>query len=268
MMTWLCVMLAVTSTAGPIAGLIALWVTVLGLAVWFRRFRGKVLIAGLLALFFWPHVGGRAPSPTTMCLNNMKQLQLAILNYEADHGHLPPPYTVDSAGNRLHSWRVLLLPYLDAEELYRQIDLTKPWNHPVNVQFADQMPEIYSCPAYEPAPPAAKNTTAYVVLVGPQTAWPSTGIRRMSDVTDGTASTISVVESEFNRVPWMAPFDPTFDSIMSADGTKQTILERCRHKGGAVYSHLDGSIQMSPADLDLATLRAMLTIAGGEELPK
>ncbi|MFO0915040.1 MAG: DUF1559 domain-containing protein [Pirellulales bacterium] len=268
MITWFCIVLAVTSTAGPIAGLFSLWITALVLAIWFRRYRGTVLIAGLLVLLFWPHVEGGPPTPTTICLNNMKQLQLAILNYEADHGHLPPPYTVDARGNRLHSWRVLILPYLDEEDLYRQIDLTKPWNDPVNLPFANQMPEIFRCPAYEMTAEGDRCTTNYVAVVGAQTAWPPTGVRKMSDVTDGSANTISLVESEFNRVNWMAPFDPTFDSIVTADGTKQTILAWCHHKGGATYSRLDGSVHMSPGDLDLATFRGMLTIAGGEEALK
>ncbi|MFO0915038.1 MAG: DUF1559 domain-containing protein [Pirellulales bacterium] len=269
MITWLCVVLAVTSTAGPIAGLIALWITALVLAVWFRRFRGTVLTIGLLTWLLWPHrIGYPPPSPSNGCISQMRQLQLAILNYESDHGHFPPPFTVDDKGNRLHSWRVLILPYMEQEELYRQIDLTKPWNDPVNLKFADQMPQVLQCPSYEPASLTQRNTTSYVAVVGPQTAWPPTGLRKASDFKDGTGHTISLVESEFNRINWMAPFDPTFDSIVTADGKHQLLLAKCPHKGEAIGAFVDVHTKRIPGDLDLASLRAMLTIAGGEEVPR
>jgi hypothetical protein len=46
-------------------------------------------------------------------MNNMKQIGLAILNYEEANGKLPPAYTVDKNGKPLLSWRVLILPYLE-----------------------------------------------------------------------------------------------------------------------------------------------------------
>ena len=66
--------------------------------------------------------------------NNLKQIALALLNYEQAHHALPPAYTVDAQGRPLHSWRTLILPYLDQESLYQTIDLSKPWNDPANAK--------------------------------------------------------------------------------------------------------------------------------------
>ena len=61
-------------------------------------------------------------------MNNIRNITLALLNYADTHKAFPPAYTVDANGNRLHSWRTLLLPYLDQQSLYESIDFSKPWN--------------------------------------------------------------------------------------------------------------------------------------------
>ena len=47
----------------------------------------------------------------SQCVNNLKQIGLALHNYESTYDALPPAYTVDAAGRPLHSWRTLILPY-------------------------------------------------------------------------------------------------------------------------------------------------------------
>ena len=59
----------------------------------------------------------------TICGENVHRITLAMLLYEHEHGTLPPAWTVDADGNPLHSWRVLLLPYLGEQELYAKIRL-------------------------------------------------------------------------------------------------------------------------------------------------
>jgi hypothetical protein len=54
-------------------------------------------------------IDGNSPPLGTQCVNNMKQVALAILKYEAKHGHLPPAYVADASGKPMHSWRVGLL---------------------------------------------------------------------------------------------------------------------------------------------------------------
>lgn len=56
----------------------------------------------------------------------------ALQAYQADHGTLPPSHTVDADGKPLHSWRVLLLPYLGRKDLYDKLRLDEPWNSPFN----------------------------------------------------------------------------------------------------------------------------------------
>jgi len=46
---------------------------------------------------------------------------LAVANYHDSHGQFPPPYIAEADGKPMHSWRVLILPYLEHGELYDQI---------------------------------------------------------------------------------------------------------------------------------------------------
>ncbi|MDO4630229.1 MAG: DUF1559 domain-containing protein [Planctomycetia bacterium] len=60
--------------------------------------------------------------------NNMKQLGLAALVFESVYRNYSSLFTVDDEDKPLHSWRVLLLPYLEQQELLDQIRLDEPWD--------------------------------------------------------------------------------------------------------------------------------------------
>ncbi len=44
----------------------------------------------------------------------------------------------------MHSWRVLLLPFVEGAELYAAYDFAQPWNSEANLRLAEQMPPIYA----------------------------------------------------------------------------------------------------------------------------
>ena len=67
------------------------------------------------------------------CRNNVKEIALAIHNYESANGHLPPAYIADENGNPMHSWRVLILPYIEGQQaLFDRYDMDEPWDGPNN----------------------------------------------------------------------------------------------------------------------------------------
>ena len=82
-------------------------------------------------------------------LDRMRRIRKAMQEYEKDHGEPVPLYSQDERGVPLHSWRVLLLPYLtemstDASRVpYDQIRLDEPWNSEWNSQFRNRVPEVY-----------------------------------------------------------------------------------------------------------------------------
>src|SRR5690606_10081573 len=119
---------------------------------------------GIVAFLLLPQVrSARGPAERSLCTSNMKQIVFGLLRYEEEHGTLPPAYTVDDEGNRLHSWRTLILPYLDEQELYDQIDLTRPWDDPVNATARETLVDVYICPAS----PGEEELTTYLAVIGP-----------------------------------------------------------------------------------------------------
>ena len=75
----------------------------------------------------------REAARRTQCRNNLKQLSLAVLNYESSHGVLPPGAVLDlPALSRSYrrSWSVhaRLLPYLDQKAAAEAIDLVAGWD--------------------------------------------------------------------------------------------------------------------------------------------
>ena len=88
---------------------------------------------GLLLSLLMPAVqSARESSRRASCASNMKQIVLALLAYEADHGQFPPAYIADENGKPMHSWRVLILPYLAEKSIYDAYDFTEPWDGPNN----------------------------------------------------------------------------------------------------------------------------------------
>ena len=142
--------------------------------------------------------------------NNMSQLGLALMNYESNNGHFPPAYSVDAEGNRLLSWRVHILPYLEQQELYDQFRLDEPWDSPHNMLLADKMPTVFSHPGLA----VEKNRTVYVAPLNENstlTDGPSGDDgegKKVEDITDGLDSTILIIEAnEARSVVWTAPQD-------------------------------------------------------------
>ena len=80
------------------------------------------------------------------CANNMRQVGLALINYESAKTQLPPPGYAgvntkptlafgdfDPQGGRMLSWIVLTLPFLEEQSLYDQFDIRKSiLNQPSN----------------------------------------------------------------------------------------------------------------------------------------
>jgi len=240
-----------TSSSGSNAPVI---VIVLCVVLGFMVCGGGVLVALLL-----PAVqAAREAARRSMCSNNLKQVALALHNYHDVYKSLPPAYTVDEDGNKLHSWRTLILPFVEQSPLYDQIDLDKPWDDPVNRALADVVIPVYSCPSIENSNPAATN---YMVVVGPETMFPGAEMVGFRDVTDGTSNTLMVVEVKGRESSWMEPVDLDMSQLpltINQGGIGSN------HPGGANAALGDGSVRFLSDGIDPQTLRALLTRDGQE----
>src|SRR5207248_11267837 len=63
---------------------------------------------------------------------NLVQLGVGLLNYEWSEKHYFPAYLVDADGRPMHSWRVLVLPYIEGHDVYKQYNFSEPWDSETN----------------------------------------------------------------------------------------------------------------------------------------
>src|SRR5262249_31735088 len=129
---------------------------------------------------------GRKAARRAWCVNNLKQIGLALRNYHDDAGHFPTAAISDARGNPLLSWRVAILPYIEQWDLYSQFHLDEPWNSQHNLTLLGKMPQMYACPSDAGAQPAM---TRYQAVTGPGTLFEKGKPITVDDVTDGTGRT-------------------------------------------------------------------------------
>ena len=197
------------------------------------------------------------------CTNNIKQMGLAIHNYHDAQRQFPPVMTADANGKPLHSWRVLLLPYMEEYELYQQIRLDEPWDSAYNKQFHNRVPRTYQCPS---AKGDMTGMTSYSVVVGKECLFNEPNAKKtFAAIVDGTSNTIAIVERK-TPVCWMDPtqeitFEKACEGInVSANGLGSY------HTGGMNVGIFDGSVQFVSESVSAAVLRALFTCAGGENI--
>jgi prepilin-type N-terminal cleavage/methylation domain-containing protein len=215
------------------------------------------IIAVLIAFLLPATRSARGAARRAQCTNNLKQIALALHNYEQVYQALPPAHTVDAQGRPLHSWRTLILPYLEQQSLYRTIDLAKPWNDPANAKARETSLLVFQCPgAVGPA-----NTTTYLAIVGPNHCFMPTESRRLAEIKDGTSSTLMVIEAgEEHAVPWMAPADADESLVMSLGPTT-----RLHHAGGMNADLVDGSVRFLKTSTPASVRRALMSISGNDK---
>ncbi len=216
----------------------------------------------------------------TECQNHLKQILLAMHCYLDSNGYFPPVYTVNANGRPLHSWRVLLLPYLEQTALYDQIRLDEPWDSDWNRQFHDQMPEVFRCEAALDECTNPQSETVYSLITGPdsnplplsntKSSRQMNGRRGMSMemITDGTSNTMAIAERK-KPVCWMQPNDADISDAAAYEGIHVADNGIGAHHGVGPHDQTpvamyDGSARNIPISLPLDILKAMITRAGGE----
>ena len=93
------------------------------------------IIGGLIGLLLPSVQAARESARRMACQNNLKQLGVALHNYENTRGFFPPSATaVVVSGTYQAPWsgQSLILPFLEADNLFRKIDFTKPYSDAVN----------------------------------------------------------------------------------------------------------------------------------------
>src|SRR4051794_22622124 len=116
------------------------------------------IIAVLIGLLLPAVQKVREAAARASCQNNLKQLGLAVHNYDSGQASLPPAFRGDGVPiPYFSSWSVLaeLNPYLEQTNIYNRMDLkqqtydtTSPFNNTAANQFAvQQVVKLFLCPS-------------------------------------------------------------------------------------------------------------------------
>lgn len=234
-----------------------------------RRVRWFVFVVcgiGLAVLVgtLWHNVNlARQAALHSSCSWPLGKLHLAMHSYHAVHGHFPPAYLTDKEGTPIHSWRVLVLPYMDEQELYDAYSFDEPWNGPNNIRLAHKMPKSYHCPSE----PESDSMTNYVVIVGKDTAFPFDQPTSYEDFRDGRDNTILVAEIADSDILWSEPRDLAADTMSSTVNHESLpSISSARRQGPRVNTTGRITAHSLSQNLDPETLKAFTTIAAGDEI--
>ena len=220
-----------------------------------------ILVAIALA---WPaYSRSRAAVWRETCRKNFEQIGLALNRYHEQYGCFPPAYFADEQGRPMHSWRVLLLPFLGQAQIYNDYRFDEPWDGPNNRRLADRT-KIYSCPAEnakEGSPEA--QFTSYVAVVGPGTAWPGATSVTRNDFHDEPICSLHLAEIARSGIHWMEPRDLNVEKLSLTINPKDGEGISSRHPGGAHVLLGEGGVRFAPDTLSEGSLQALLKISDG-----
>jgi len=187
--------------------------------------------------------------------NNLKQIALAMHSYSDVNGSMPPAAVCDKKGKPQLSWRVLILPYIEQEALFKEFKLDEPWDSEHNKKLIAKMPRTYALPGSK----LGTTDTHYRVFVGNGAGFDwVTGAKFPAAFTDGTSNTIMCVTAA-TSVPWTKPdeleFDPDKDmgkliGFLAGDQAQVVMF--------------DGSVRTLKKLPSKVTLNALITKNGGE----
>jgi prepilin-type N-terminal cleavage/methylation domain-containing protein/prepilin-type processing-associated H-X9-DG protein len=209
------------------------------------------IIAVLIGLLLPAVQKVREAAARSSCQNNLKQLGLALHNYDGGRGSLPPAFRGDGSPIAyFSSWSVLaeLNPYLEQTNIYNAMDLTRQTYDPpaYNIsapnQFAvQQVVKLFLCPS-DKMQPVTTGTAYGVPVLGPTnyafcngtgtnggSPWTADGVFiakqrfRVTDIPDGTSNTAFGSESTLG------------DGTESATGAAPALPD-------VVYAYLGGAL--------------------------
>jgi Tfp pilus assembly protein PilE len=229
----------------------------------------------------------REAGSVTHCQNNLKQLNLALYNYESFHGHFPKGcFSTDSTLpiERRLSWYVAILPFIEKNQLSKQFDSKDKFTGLTEKENQEIL--AFKCPFLGKE---KTNLTSYLAVAGVgydaaerPAASPGNGIMgydritKLIDVKDGLSNTICLVETNKPR-GWPQAGESTlrgFDSNRTIDMAKGDPIGGLHFTDNWFFKNTymqtniamcDGSVRrLSEGKIDKKLFSKLITIADND----
>jgi type II secretory pathway pseudopilin PulG len=173
------------------------------------------IVVLVVALLFPPAISETEPRHHSACRQQLHRLGLALRAYCDAYGSFPPAYVADADGYPMHSWRVLILPFLEQQEIYDQYRFDEPWNGPHNAELQERtkpaLHGLFTCPNENWS--QRPRTVSYLAVVGSDAAWPGPRGRTQAELSGKRADTAQIVEVHDSGIQPFEPRDLNFDSM-------------------------------------------------------
>ena len=219
------------------------------------------VIFGIIAITnLWPRLRQSIQrTAQSQDFDKMKSIAAALNAYSNRYGTYPPPTVKDADGMPLYSWRVLVLPFMGYEDLYKKFDLAKPWDSAVNANLFREMPIEF---ASQNSPDALGNfETNYVLLVGAGTLFPPSGPVSKKGIDQPT---LLIVETKNNCI-WSCPGDLDLGRSFKV-GNKPMVDLGGLYQDSFTAMTVDEEAMRFPLAVPQSVLDALVTPNGGENV--
>jgi prepilin-type processing-associated H-X9-DG protein len=233
-----------------------------------------------------------------MCKDHLKWAIVHLLNYCSRHGHFPSGTIPNphSPPERRLSW---LVEFWDEQCLGERLDVDRSlgWDEAPNwppkvladgrATYIEMKPDDVSDWVTCPDDPGYRSRKpfplTYVGVAGVGVDAPDLSpkhsragifgfnrVTRLEEITDGTATTMAVIETTLGHKPWTAG---GLSSVRGVDTTTRPYIGRNRpfggyHAGGANVAFADGSVRFVRDTIAPNIFEAIATIGGGAERPR
>jgi len=238
-----------------------------------------VVVAVGVALLLPAVQAAREAARRTQSQNNLRQLALAMHNHHDAFKKFPSGTIAndDLKPEERLAWTVSLLPFLEQQAIYQQIDQQKGWKDAANSDWASVHIQTLENPN---AIDAAEDEYGHIHYVGisgygdDSAKLPRNHKRAgvfgydatasIREITDGTSNTLMFSEASKDYGPWMQGGKSTIRGfskqpyINGPDGIGSTF------RGGCNMALCDGSVRFISENIDNTVLEALSTTRGGE----
>lgn len=187
----------------------------------------------------------------------------ALHDYSDRHGSLPAGGTFDGQGHSQHGWQTVLLPFVDQEPLFSQIDMRMPWSAASNSTAMRTVVPQYLSPSVKSAVTHDQHGRAITCFAANGWLIGGHSSRSFVEIRDGLSNTLLVGEVNTQFKAWGHPVNWR-DPMLGINRVPQGFGSP--YHFGAHFLLADGAVRWINENIDPAVLKALAIPDGGESV--